>query len=98
MTKSKARLANIEKLQDQMIDEDEKELIIQIPAGPPLGDLVVRAEGVKKAYGDLLLYDDLNFNLPKGGIVGVIGPNGAGKTTLFKMIVGSEQPSGGKLT
>ncbi|MBN9119796.1 MAG: energy-dependent translational throttle protein EttA [Planctomycetes bacterium] len=98
MSKSKARLANIEKLQEQVIDEEEKELVIQIPAGPPLGDLVVRAEGVKKGYGDILLYDDLTFNLPKGGIVGIIGPNGAGKTTLFKMIVGQEQPDGGKLT
>jgi ATP-binding cassette ChvD family protein len=98
MTKSKARLANIEKLQDQVIDEEEKDLTIQIPSGPPLGDLVVRAEGVKKGYGDILLYDDLTFNLPKGGIVGVIGPNGAGKTTLFKMIVGQEQPDGGVLT
>ncbi|MCS6865811.1 MAG: energy-dependent translational throttle protein EttA [Gemmataceae bacterium] len=98
LAKSKARLAAIEKLQEQTIDEDEKELIIQIPPGPPLGDLVVRAEGVKKAYGDLLLYDDLTFNLPKGGIVGVIGPNGAGKTTLFKMIVGEEQPTAGTLT
>jgi ATP-binding cassette ChvD family protein len=98
MSKSKARLANIEKLQEQVIDEDEKELIIQIPAGPPLGDLVVRAESVKKGYGDILLYDDLTFNLPKGGIVGIIGPNGAGKTTLFKMITGQEQPDGGKLT
>jgi len=97
MAKSKARLAAIDKLQEQMIDEEEKELIIQIPAGPPLGDLVVRAEGLKKAYGDLLLYDDMTFNLPKGGIVGIIGPNGAGKTTLFKMIVGTEQPTGGKL-
>src|SRR5829696_6679723 len=87
MSKSKARLANIEKLQDQVIDEEEKELTIQIPAGPPLGDLVVRAEKVKEGYGDILLYDDLTFNLPKGGIVGVIGPNGAGKTTLFRMIV-----------
>jgi ATP-binding cassette ChvD family protein len=98
MTKSKARLANIEKLQDQVIDEEEKDLTIQIPSGPPLGDLVVRAEGVKKGYGDILLYDDLTFNLPKGGIVGVIGPNGAGKTTLFKMIVGQEKPDGGVLT
>ena len=78
--------------------DDDKELLIQIPAGPPLGDLVVRAEGVKKGYGDMLLYDDLTFDLPRGGIVGVIGPNGAGKTTLFKMIVGLEQPDGGKLT
>jgi sulfate-transporting ATPase len=98
MAKSKARLASIEKMQEQVIDEDEKELTIQIPAGPPLGDLVVRAEGVKKGYGDILLYDDLTFNLPKGGIVGVIGPNGAGKTTLFRMIVGQETPDGGKLT
>ncbi|MBX9628323.1 MAG: energy-dependent translational throttle protein EttA [Gemmataceae bacterium] len=98
MAKSKARLAALEQLQNQVIDEDEKELTIQIPAGPPLGDLVVRAEGVKKAFGDLLLYDDLTFDLPKGGIVGIIGPNGAGKTTLFKMIVGAEQPDGGTLT
>jgi energy-dependent translational throttle protein EttA len=98
MAKSKARLAAIDKLQDQVIDEEEKELTIQIPAGPPLGDLVVRAESVKKGYGDILLYDDLTFNLPKGGIVGIIGPNGAGKTTLFKMITGQEKPDGGKLT
>ena len=98
MAKSKARLAAIDRLQEQVIDEDEKELTIQIPPGPPLGDLVVRAEGVKKGFGDILLYDDLTFNLPKGGIVGIIGPNGAGKTTLFKMITGEEQPDGGKLT
>jgi ATPase subunit of ABC transporter with duplicated ATPase domains len=98
MTKSKARLANLEKLQEQVIDEDEKELVIQIPSGPPLGDLVVRAEGLKKGFGDVLLYDDMTFNLPKGGIVGIIGPNGAGKTTLFKMIVGQEKPDGGTLT
>jgi ATP-binding cassette ChvD family protein len=98
MAKSKARLAAIDKLQEQVIDEEERELTIQIPPGPPLGDLVVRAEGVKKGFGDILLFDDLTFNLPKGGIVGVIGPNGAGKTTLFKMIVGSEKPDGGALT
>jgi sulfate-transporting ATPase len=98
MAKSKARLAAIDKLQEQVIDEDERELTIQIPAGPPLGDLVVRAEAVKKGFDDILLFDDLTFNLPKGGIVGVIGPNGAGKTTLFKMIVGSETPDGGTLT
>jgi sulfate-transporting ATPase len=98
VAKSKARLAAIDKLQDQVIDEEERELTIQIPAGPPLGDLVVRAEGVKKGFGDILLFDDLTFNLPKGGIVGVIGPNGAGKTTLFKMIDGTETPDGGKLT
>src|SRR5207249_8356164 len=85
MAKSKARLAAIDKLQEQVIDEEERELVIQIPAGPPLGDLVVRAEGLKKGYGDKLLFEDMTFNLPKGGIVGIIGPNGAGKTTLFKM-------------
>jgi sulfate-transporting ATPase len=98
VAKSKARLAAIDKLQEQVIDEEERELTIQIPPGPPLGDLVVRAEGVKKGFGDILLFDDLTFNLPKGGIVGVIGPNGAGKTTLFKMIDGSEKPDDGKLT
>jgi sulfate-transporting ATPase len=98
MAKSKARLAAIDKMQEQQVEDRDEELSITIPPGPPLGDLVVRAEGVKKAYGDNLLYDDLAFNLPKGGIVGVIGPNGAGKTTLFRMIVGTETPDGGKLT
>ena len=98
IAKSKARLAAIDKMQEQVIDEDEKELTIQIPPGPPLGDLVVRAEGLSKAYGDNLLFEDMTFNLPKGGIVGIIGANGAGKTTLFKMIVGTEQPTSGKLT
>ncbi len=98
VAKNKARLAAIDKLQEQLIDEEEKELTIQIPPGPPLGDLVVRAEGLRKGYGDILLFDDLTFNLPKGGIVGVIGPNGAGKTTLFRMIVGQEKPDGGTLT
>jgi ATP-binding cassette ChvD family protein len=98
IAKSKARLAAIDKLQEQVIDEEEKELTIQIPPGPPLGDLVVRAEGLRKAYGDNLLFEDMTFNLPKGGIVGIIGPNGAGKTTLFKMIVGTETPDGGTLT
>jgi ATP-binding cassette ChvD family protein len=98
IAKSKARLAAIDKLQEQVIDEEEKELTIQIPPGPPLGDLVVRAEGLKKGYGDILLFDDMTFNLPKGGIVGIIGPNGAGKTTLFRLITGQEKPDGGKLT
>src|SRR5207237_9395814 len=73
------------------------ELTIQIPPGPHLGDLVVRAEHVKKGYGDNLLMEDLNFDLPRGGIVGVIGANGAGKTTLFRMIVGQENPDDGSL-
>jgi energy-dependent translational throttle protein EttA len=96
--KNKARLAAYEKLASQEYDEKEEELVIQIPPGPHLGDLVVRAQGVKKAYGDNLLFEDMNFDLPKGGIVGVIGPNGAGKTTLFKMIVGQEKPDAGTLT
>jgi ATP-binding cassette ChvD family protein len=98
MAKSKARLAAIDKLQEQVIDEEEKELTIQIPPGPPLGDLVVRAEGLKKGYGENLLFEDMTFNLPKGGIVGVIGPNGAGKTTMFRLITGQEKPDGGTLT
>ena len=81
----------------EMEDRDE-ELSIQIPVAQPLGDLVIRAEGVKKAFGDNKLFDDLTFNLPKGGIVGIIGPNGAGKTTLFRMIVGQEKPDAGTLT
>ncbi len=96
--KNKARLAAYEKLASQEYDEKEDELVIQIPPGPHLGDLVVRAQGLKKAYGDNLLFEDMNFDLPKGGIVGVIGPNGAGKTTLFRMIVGLETPDAGTLT
>jgi ATP-binding cassette ChvD family protein len=97
VAKSKARLNQYEKLASQEYDERPDELQLQIPPGPHLGDVVVRAEGVRKGYGDLLLMDDLNFDLPRGGIVGIIGPNGAGKTTLFKMIVGQEKPDGGKL-
>jgi ATP-binding cassette ChvD family protein len=96
--KNKARLAAYEKLASQEYEEKEEELVIQIPPGPHLGDLVVRAQGVKKGYGDNLLFEDMNFDLPKGGIVGIIGPNGAGKTTLFRMIVGQEQPDEGTLT
>ncbi len=70
---------------------------IYIPSGPRLGDVVVEARVLRKGYGDLLLIDDLDFTLPRGGIVGVIGPNGAGKTTLFRMLVGQEQPDGGTL-
>jgi sulfate-transporting ATPase len=97
VAKSKARLAALDKLAAQVYDEREEELTIQIPSGPPLGDLVVRAEGVAKAFGDNVLFEDMIFDLPKGGIVGVIGPNGAGKTTLFKMIVGQEKPDSGVL-
>src|SRR5262245_14393984 len=98
IAKNKARLASIDKLQAQEYEEREDELTIQIPPGPPLGDLVVRAQALKKAYGDNLLFENMTFDLPKGGIVGVIGPNGAGKTTLFRMIVGQEKADDGKLT
>src|SRR5438874_3220246 len=97
VAKSKARLNQYEKLAAQEYEEREDELVLQIPPGPHLGDLVVRAENVRKGYGDNLLMDDLNFNLPRGGIVGIIGPNGAGKTTLFRMIVGQEKPDDGSL-
>jgi sulfate-transporting ATPase len=98
IAKNKARLAAIDKLQAQEVEDRDEELSIQIPPGPPLGDLVVRAEGLRKAYGENLLFEDMTFDLPRGGIVGVIGPNGAGKTTLFRMIVGQETPDAGKLT
>ena len=97
VAKSKARLSAYEKLASQDYEEREDELVLQIPPGPHLGDIVVRAEHLSKGYGDNLLMEDLNFDLPRGGIVGVIGPNGAGKTTLFRMIVGQEKPDGGSL-
>jgi energy-dependent translational throttle protein EttA len=97
VAKSKARLAAIDKLQSQVYEDREDELTIQIPPGPALGDLVVRATDLSKSFGDNLLFENMNFDLPKGGIVGVIGPNGAGKTTLFKMIVGQEKPDSGTL-
>jgi energy-dependent translational throttle protein EttA len=96
-TKSKARLARYEELvnAEQQVRLDEVQ--IHIPPGPRLGDTVIRAEGLRKGFGDRLLVDDLTFDLPRAGIVGVIGPNGAGKTTLFRMITGDEQPDDGKL-
>jgi energy-dependent translational throttle protein EttA len=97
IAKSKARLSAYEKLASQEYEEREDELVMQIPPGPHLGDVVVRAEHVRKGYGDNLLMEDLNFELPRGGIVGIIGPNGAGKTTLFRMIVGLEKPDSGLL-
>jgi ATP-binding cassette ChvD family protein len=97
--KGKARLQAYEQLLAESGAESRGETSeLYIPTGPRLGDVVVRAESLKKAYGDKLLFDDLTFDLPKGGIVGVIGPNGAGKTTLFKMIMGLESPDGGVLT
>ena len=94
-TKQKARLNNYDKLMSQDQKQLDEKLEIYIPNGPRLGTNVIEAEGVSKAYGDKLLYEDLNFTLPQAGIVGVIGPNGAGKTTIFKMIMGEETPDKG---
>ena len=97
-TKQKARLQNY----DRLLNEDQKELDekleIYIPNGPRLGTNVIEAKGVSKAFGDKLLYEDLNFTLPQAGIVGIIGPNGAGKTTIFKMIMGELAPEKGEFT
>jgi ATP-binding cassette ChvD family protein len=96
--KSRARIDRYEALLADSGPETRGETQeLFIPAGPRLGDVVVRAEGVRKAFGDRLLMEDLSFDLPRGGIVGIIGPNGAGKTTLFKMIMGREKPDAGKL-
>jgi len=95
--KSKARLANYERLLAEESDVKLDQVQIHIPAGPRLGDLVIEAAGLRKGFGERLLIEDLSFSLPRGGIVGVIGPNGAGKTTLFRMITGQEQPDGGTL-
>ena len=95
--KSKARLQQYENLLNQDTRGKDSEIEIVIPAGPRLGQLVIQADKVAKAYGDNLLYSNLSFNLPPGGIVGIIGPNGAGKTTLFRMIIGKETPDSGTL-
>ncbi|KAB8153110.1 energy-dependent translational throttle protein EttA [Kordia sp. TARA_039_SRF] len=97
-TKQKARLKNYDKLLNQDQKQTEEKLEIYIPNGPRLGTNVIEAKGVSKAYGDKLLYEDLNFNLPQAGIVGIIGPNGAGKTTIFRMIMGEETPDKGTFT
>jgi ATP-binding cassette ChvD family protein len=94
-SKSKARLANYDKLINQDQREKEEKLEIYIPNGPRLGSNVIDARGVSKAFGDKLLYENLEFQLPPNGIVGIIGPNGAGKTTIFKMIMGEETPDKG---
>jgi len=96
-SKGKARLNRYEELVNQKQDEQAADLEIYIPPGPRLGDVVVECKGVSKAYGDKVLYEDVNFSLPKGGIVGVIGPNGAGKTTMFRMIIGKEKPDAGTI-
>lgn len=94
-TKSKARLKSYEQMLQAQPEKRMEDLEIYIPPGPRLGDVVVKAEHVQKGYEDKLLMEDLNFDLPPGGIVGVIGPNGAGKTTLFRMITGEEEPDDG---
>ncbi|MGG8495740.1 energy-dependent translational throttle protein EttA [Tenacibaculum sp. TC6] len=96
--KSKARLKNYDKLLNQDQKQVEEKLEIFIPNGPRLGTNVIDAEGVSKAFGDKLLYENLGFNLPQAGIVGIIGPNGAGKTTIFRMIMGEETPDSGTFT
>jgi ATP-binding cassette ChvD family protein len=95
--KSKARLKSFEELASQDFQQRNETNEIYIPPGPRLGDLVVEMDGVRKAFGDRLLIDDLSLSLPKGGIAGVIGPNGAGKTTLFRMLMGQETPDAGSI-
>lgn len=93
--KSKARLANYEKMASEETREREEKLELFIPPGPRLGNVVIEAQNVSKAYGDKILFDNLSFSLPPAGIVGIIGPNGAGKTTLFRLITGQETPDSG---
>ncbi|MBS0163963.1 MAG: energy-dependent translational throttle protein EttA [Nitrospira sp.] len=96
-SKGKARLNRYEELVNQKQDQLAAELEIYIPPGPRLGDVVVEAKGISKAFGDNVLYENVEFSLPKGGIVGVIGPNGAGKTTMFRMIIGKDKPDSGTI-
>ncbi len=95
--KSKARLRQFEELSSTSYQKRNETNEIYIPPGPRLGDVVIEVDGLKKAFGDKLLIDDLSFQMPPGGIVGIIGPNGAGKTTLFRMITGTEQPDAGTI-
>jgi len=95
--KSKARMQRYEELASREFQERNETNEIYIPPGERLGELVIEVKGLRKAYGDRLLIDDLSFNLPAGGIVGIIGPNGAGKTTLFRMLTGGEQPDAGQI-
>lgn len=97
-SKSKARVSAYEELLSEQNEKRREDLEIYIPPGPRLGGKVINAENVAKGFGDRLLYEDLNFALPPGGIVGIIGPNGAGKTTLFRMITGQENPDSGSFT
>jgi len=95
--KAKARLQRFEELNSKEFQTRNETNEIYIPPGPRLGDLVVEADGISKSFGDRLLFENLSFELPPGGIVGIIGPNGAGKTTLFRMLVGQEQPDAGTI-
>ena len=95
--KSQARISAYEELASQEGEKRSKDLELFIPAGPRLGDIVIEADNLSKGYGERLLFEGMNFKLPRGGIVGIIGPNGAGKTTLFRMITGSEQPDSGTI-
>jgi ATP-binding cassette ChvD family protein len=96
-SKGKARLNRYEELVNQKQDQLAADLEIYIPPGPRLGDVVVEAKGISKAFGDNVLYENVEFSLPKGGIVGVVGPNGAGKTTMFRMIIGKDKPDTGTI-
>ncbi len=96
--KGKARITAYEKMLAEQNEKRDEEIEIYIPPGPRLGDVVIEAKSVAKGYGDVLLYEDLNFMLPPGGIIGIIGPNGAGKTTLFKMITKNEKPDAGSFS
>ena len=97
VAKNRARLQRYEQMASQDAEKREEAVVLQIPPGPHLGTLVVESEDVAKGYGDRLLFENMSFRLPPGGIIGVIGPNGAGKTTLFRMIVGEEKPDRGVL-
>lgn len=97
-SKSKARIQAYESLLNETLDQGQGDGAIHIPPGPRLGDVVIKADHLSKGFGDRLLIDDVNFNLPRGGIVGIIGPNGAGKTTLFRMLTDQEKPDQGALT
>ena len=96
-SKSRARVTAYQKLLDEEQNVKLDRVEIHIPPGPRLGDLVVAADGLAKSFGESLLFEDLSFSLPPGGIVGVVGPNGAGKTTLFRLIVGDEKPDAGEV-
>jgi ATPase subunit of ABC transporter with duplicated ATPase domains len=93
--KNKARIKAYEEMSNEQFTDKTQDLEIQIPPGKHLGDLVIEAQNVTKAFGDRVLFEDMNFRLPAGGIVGIIGPNGAGKTTLLRMFMGQEQPDSG---